>query len=151
MKYLKSIAIIAFLAGFAFMMGCKKDDGPNQTEEEIQLEKLAFTWTVTSATLDGNDRTADWTGMTLTATTSKTYSTSGSNDDNVWPSSGTWDFAGNTGAGLEVLNRSDGVTINIDNLTETALDLSFTYVLAEANKEARVNSIEGNWVFKFTK
>ena len=151
MKYLKSIAIIAFLAGFAFMIGCKKDDGPSQTEEEIQLGKLAFTWTVASATLDADDRTADWTGMTLTATTSKTYSTSGSNDDNVWPASGTWEFAGTSGAGLNVLNRSDGLTVNIDNITETALDLSFTYVLAKANKEARVSSIEGNWVFKFTK
>lgn len=151
MKYLKSIAIIAFLAGFAFMMGCKKDDGGGPSEEDMKLEELAATWTLSSASLDGDDRTANWTGFTLTATLAKTYSTSGSNDENVWPASGTWEFAGTTGAGLDVLNRSDGVTINIDNVSANALDLSFTYALAKANKDARITSIEGNWVFKMTR
>ena len=151
MKYLKSLAIIGFLAGFVFTMGCKKDDDSGPTPEELRLEELAHTWTISSATLDGDDRTANWANFTLTATTSKTYSTTGSSDDNVWPSSGTWEFAGTEGAGLDVLNRSDGVTINIDNISDTNLDLSFTYVLASANKDARVQSIEGDWVFRLTR
>ena len=151
MKYLKSLAIIGFLAGFAFIVGCKKDDGPDQTEEDIRLGELAHTWNISSVSLDGDDRTANWANFTLTATTSKTYSTTGSNDENVWPASGTWEFAGTTGAGLDVLNRSDGVTVNIDNITDTNLDLSFTFVLASANKDARVSSIEGDWVFRLTR
>jgi len=40
--------------------------------------------------------------------------------------------------------------VHIDNITETSLDLSFTYVLSQPNKEGRVESIDGEWVFKMT-
>ena len=152
MKYFKFLTLIAFLAGFTFMIGCGNDDDNGPSEEELQLEKLAGTWSVSSASLDGVDRTADWSLMTLTLTTSKSYSTSGSNDENVWPASGTWDFAGTTGAGLFTVNRSDGVTITIGStLSESNMELSFTYALAAAQMESRVASIEGDWVFTFTK
>ena len=150
MKYIKYLTVVTFLAGFTFIMGCGEDDkGP--TAEELRLEAIAFTWNISTVTLDGADRLADWTNFSLTATASKGYSTSSSGDENVWPASGTWDFAGTTGAGLDVINRSDGVTVNIDNITDTNLDLSFTYALAVPNKEGRVVSIEGDWVFKMTK
>jgi len=151
MKYLRFLVITGFLAGFSLMIGCGGDDTPDITPEQEQIEKLTATWAISNVTLDGADRSADWTGFTLTATGTLTYSTTNSGDDNVWPTSGTWSFAGTEGAGLNVLNRSDGVTVNIDAITETSLDLSFTFALASPNKESRVASIEGDWVFELTK
>ena len=151
MRYLKYLLIISFLAGFSLMIGCKNDGNDGPSEEEIQIGKLTATWAASSVTLDGADRTADWATFTLTATGTLTYSTTNSGDGNVWPSSGAWSFSGTTGAGLEVLNRNDGVTVNIDNLTDTNLDLSFTFALAAPNKEGRLASVEGDWVFKMTK
>lgn len=133
------------------MIGCKNDDDNGPTPEELQIEKLTATWVMSSVSLDGADRTADWTSFALTATGTLTYSTTNSGDDNVWPTSGTWSFAGTEGAGLNVLNRSDGVTVNIDAITDTSLDLSFTFALASPNMESRVASIEGDWIFKMTK
>ena len=150
MRYLKYLLIISFLSGISLMIGCKNDE-PGETEEEIQIKKLTATWEASSVTLDGADRTADWATFRLTATGTLTYSTANTGDDNVWPASGTWSFAGTTGSGLNVLNRSDGVTVNITSLTDTNLDLSITFALAAPNKEGRVASIEGDWVFKMTK
>jgi len=135
-------------------MGCGDDGGGGLTEEEKRLEDLTGTWSVAnngSTSLDTDDRTADWANFSLTVNGTKTYSTTGSNDENVWPSTGSFDFAGTDGAGLDVINRSDGVTITIDVISPTNLDLSFTYVLAKPNKEGRVQSIEGDWEFKLTR
>jgi len=133
------------------MIGCNDDEPPGPTPLEERLEELSATWTTSTASLDGVDRTADWTGFTLTANGNLTYSTTNSADNNVWPSSGSFEFQGTEGTGLDFLNRSDGIVVHIDNITASNLDLSFTYVLAQPNKEGRIESIEGNWVFKMTR
>jgi len=154
MKSTKYFAVLIIVAG-SFFAGCKKDDPVVPTEEEIQTELLAGAsskdWKLASGTavsLDGDDRSTDWSAFELTVTTSKGYSTASSFDDNVWPAAGVWDYQGTSGSGLAVMVRSDGISMNIDNISESNLTLSFDYLLAKPQKNGKVVSIEGNWIFK---
>jgi len=159
MKSLKLISIILLMGSILFMSACNKDEVITKTEAELRLEALAgsgsLTWGLasgTAVTLDGDDRTSDWTGFELTFTTSKSYSTSASSEESVWPVTGTWDFEDpSTTAGLNVLVRSDQQKVRIDNISESNLTLSFDKLLAKVNKNAKIASIEGNWVFKLVK
>jgi len=78
-------------------------------------------------TLDGNDRSADWAGFTLTLG-DKSYTTSSSSAPEVWPASGTWEFGKNAdnSVNVNVLVRDDGVEIQ-NSVTESSLTLQFTY------------------------
>ncbi len=151
MKLTKYFAVLLIVAG-GFFAGCNPDPEPEPTPEEIRTDLLAGTsskgWVLTSSTLDGDDRSTDWADFELTITTSKGYSTTTSFDDNVWPSAGTWDYQGTEGSGLDVMIRSDGIRMNIDNITESNLTLSFDYLLSKPQKSGRAESIEGNWIFK---
>ena len=159
MKSLKLISIVLLTGSFLFLSSCGDDPPPTPTEAELRLEALAgsgsLTWGLasgTSVTLNSDDRTLDWENFEITITTSKSYSTSASFEESVWPVTGTWDFKdSNTTAGLSVIVRSDQQEINIDNITGSNLTLSLDKVLAKVHKNAKIASIEGNWVFKLVK
>lgn len=149
---ISKILSYAVLISIIVLLGCKKDEVIPPTEEEKQLDLLVGTWSLGNGTvtLDGDDRAADWAGFEVTFTDSKGYSTISSFDDNVWPPVGTWDFQGTTGSGLNVLVRSDGIPMNI-NLSASSLTLNFDYLITRINKNGRVESIEGNWIFSLSK
>ena len=156
MKSNKYIAVLMIVA-VSFIAGCNNDTVDPPTAEALKTALLAGesskTWGLASGSavsLDGDDRSDDWASFELTFTTSKGYSTSNSFDDNVWPSVGTWDFQGTTGSGLDVIIRSDGINVNIDNITESSATLSFDYILSKPLKNGRIESIEGNWIFQLT-
>ena len=151
MKIVRILSILLIMA--VVVAGCNKKEEPQPTPEELQLDKLAGTWTLGSGavTLDGQDRSADWAGFTVTFTTGKSYSTSNSFDENVWPTGGTWDFQGTSGAGLENIVRSDGITIALSNFSESAATLTFDYLISRPLKNGKVESIEGTWVFQMSK
>lgn len=158
MKSFNLITFILMIGGLIFITACGGDDPVEPTPDELRLEELAgtsnITWalaTGTAVTLEGNDRTDDWQNFELTLTTSKSYNTTSSFEESVWPSAGTWDFTGTEGAGLLIIIRSDQQQINIDNISTSNLTLSFNKVLSRTNQNERVNSIEGEWVFKFVK
>jgi hypothetical protein len=107
------------------LSGCGKKDccvpcclGPSR------LESVAGTWKVTYVDQEKVTRTAEWTNFTLTFMMDKTYVTENSADYEIWPQTGTFKFAGTTGAGLDVIIRDDDQTINIDNITLKDLHLS---------------------------
>ena len=66
------------------------------------------------------------------------YSTTGSDSDEIWASSGTWEFQ--NGDKNKIL-RNDGIAVSI-SLTETTLRTSFT---------TSGGLKDGNWVFDFVK
>ena len=66
------------------------------------------------------------------------YSTSGSDSDEIWPNSGTWEFQNGD---KNKLLRNDGVSMSI-SATETTLRTSFT---------TSGGIKDGNWVFDFVK
>ena len=147
-KYTFLVSLFALAALLTFS-NCNNNKGTEKTEAEKQLDLLAGTWNISTATLDGTDVLTDYSGMTLTLTTSKGYSTSGGDFAPVWPSSGTFDF--NSSGGTEDLNtlvRDDNVEMSISNISESNLSLSFDYAVSPP---CRTKGVCGGYTFTFTK
>ena len=100
-------------------------------------------WKIKTVTVDGADKLSLFTGMTLSFSATNFTSTNGVP---VWPASGTWTL--NTDK--TVITRGDAVTVNIDNISETALGLSLTWGKTTLNG-GRTESVAGKHVFTFTK
>jgi len=146
-KYLLSLSLLVYIFTIV-SCGEKTPDGP--TPEEAKITELSKTWNVgtiaNSVTFDGVDRTDDYAGFTLTITSSKSF-TATDGFSPVWPASGDWDFAGTADTpDLNTIIRSDDVEITIANVSETALQLSFTYT----TPGSRAKSTDGPWIFTFT-
>ncbi len=156
MKVLARIlSLIILLAVATLYTSCGGDDGPTKTQEEIQLEKLkANPWNISSVTLDGTNRLTDFTNLKLTfggtfvTGGTYTYSFTGSRPNpSPWPASGTWEF-GPTATSMMV-RLDDDLPMNY-TLTDTQLTITFTYSGA-GFAGGRVEQVEGNWEFIFTK
>ena len=146
-KYTFFVSLIALTVLFTFS-NCDKNKGNEKTEAEKQLDLLAGTWNISTATLDGTDVLTDYSGMTLTLTTSKGYSTSGGDFAPIWPSSGTFDFKSSGGTeDLNTLVRDDGVEISISSISESNLSLAFDYAVSPP---CRAKGVCGGYVFTFT-
>jgi hypothetical protein len=136
------------LCGLVALQSCDKKNGPGESIEDQQLIKLSKTWTVTSVTLDGLDKTTDYANFVLTISGTAGsppfgFSTSGAPSPSPWPSSGNWTFG--TSPTTELI-RDDEVVITY-SVTDTVLQLSFSY-----NGDGflgRTNSVTGPWIFEF--
>ena len=145
MKYFRSILILLFSI---LIISCGDDDdggGPPPIDPlDEQGNKLSVTWKVK----DANSVTKDgaivdlFTNMTLTISGGSknggNYSTTNSDSDEIWASSGSWEFQSGD---LNKLLRNDGVVMSI-SLTETTLRTSF---------QTSGGLKDGNWVFDFVK
>lgn len=144
-------AIKIELTGVVFFLlllsavACKKDKDPKPSAAELTTQQLiSSAWTLANLTVDGVDQTNMFADITLSFTTSNFITTNG---NPVWPSSGTWAFTDNTAT--EIL-RSDGVTLTIEGISETKLELSFMWN-DTSFAEGREGSIEGQHIFTFTR
>tara|TARA_Y100000590_G_scaffold106391_1_gene121125 strand:+ start:139 stop:579 length:441 start_codon:yes stop_codon:yes gene_type:complete len=145
MKQFRSILILLFSI---LIISCGDDDdggGPPPIDPlDEQGNKLSVTWKVK----DANSVTKDgaivdlFTNMTLTISGGSknggNYSTTNSDSDEIWASSGSWEFQSGD---LNKLLRNDGVVMSI-SLTETTLRTSF---------QTSGGLKDGNWVFDFVK
>ena len=145
MKQFRSILILLFSI---LIISCGDDDdggGPPPIDPlDEQGNKLSVTWKVkdaNSVTKDGAI-VALFTNMTLTISGGSknggNYSTTNSDSDEIWASSGSWEFQSGD---LNKLLRNDGVVMSI-SLTETTLRTSF---------QTSGGLKDGNWVFDFVK
>ena len=156
MKNIRLFALL-FSALFVLVTGCKDDTvaPPDPSEERTAL--LAKTWLVDTAnppfvTLDGADISGDFQTFTLTLTTSFTYSTSGGSPTfDIWQPSGSWGYATNSdgSANLNSLILDGAQQVDIDNVSDTALQLSFDFSLSKAAHGGRFTGVEGRYIFKF--
>ena len=150
MKYLhsiKSIFLTLFLCAIFISCGDDTDGGDDVTPVDpldTQANALNGTYEITdvnSVSKDG-EIVSVFTSMTLTisggSASGGNYSTTNSDSDEIWPSSGTWTFQ--NGDKNKIL-RSDGVSMSI-SLTEYNLLTSF-------NTTGGIK--DGNWAFLFTK
>ena len=149
MKYLHSIKSI-FLTLFlcTIFISCSDEDGGDDVTPVDPLDTQANALNGTYEITDVNSVSKDgeivsvFTSMTLTisggSASGGNYSTTNSDSDEIWPSSGTWTFQ--NGDKNKIL-RSDGVSVSI-SLTETTLRTSFT---------TTGGIKDGNWVFDFVK
>lgn len=148
MKHLKNLLSALVFFSCIIFVSCGGDDGGGKDPDPAveQANKLIGDWTVTAsgAKLDGT--AADgWDGFALTFSGDETggnYSTSGAASEEVWPSSGTWEFDGDD---IGTVLRSDGVEIDVQ-VSETSLTLSFTIA---SGSGARASGIDGDWTFSF--
>lgn len=153
------LPIFLILAVFTMISACGPGPDPDPTPAELQTIKLAGengtkTWTVSDVLFDGiEDRTADWTGFTLTLTSSETasngYTTTGGLSGGPWPSSGTWEFGGTAdNPNINLVVRDDALEIAI-NASDNQLTMTFTFDNTIHNS-GRTEVVNGEYRFTFT-
>lgn len=142
-----------------FYAGCKKKDNGPDPEEKMQLEKLAKTWTISNASLDGADRTADFQSPDFTLTISGSfnanqpkgpylYTVSGNRPDpSPWPGSGPWTFGDDPNTQLIRNDDAAGVPMTYSIDGSGVLTLSFTCTNCNYSSTGRVSEVNGNWQF----
>ena len=127
----------------AFFGSCGGDDGPSP--EEAQLQSLTATWQLGSVDNDNQDVSDQFTGFSLTVNADKTFSTT--QGGNPWPAQGTFDFVNGN---VALLQRDDGVNIQVSNLTDDRLVLTFTMSSVRGSAHG-AEGITGNFIFDLTK
>ena len=113
----QTIALILILLTAA----CSGDDPKPNELEEAKRKLTSVTWNVKVVTVDGVDKTSMYDGLTLKFTSASFVSSGGKP---VWPSSGTWLFKDDAGT---LIDRGDGVQLNINELTDDKLSLSLDW------------------------
>ena len=130
-KYLFSLSLIA---GFVFFMSCGGGDpDPELTAQQLQTQKMQGTWTIISSTVpDGvNPTILNGTTMAFNADSEynpTSFSSNGAPDYfNVDPAPGGWSFAGSSTTAVTLTNVGPVSEFNINNLTETAMEITFSH------------------------
>lgn len=154
MKAFKILSLIGLVTILLTYAGCKKDSNPVEPVTDVQLGKLTKTWKVNTVSLDGTDRTAEYTtpGFTLVMTgtkgnTSFGYSTSGRPALSPWKSSGSWEFG--TDPVTQII-RDKGTSDELNmtyTVTETTLEIKFNF--QKDGYAARTGVVKGQWIFNF--
>jgi len=141
----------------AFVSGCSDDDkkDPEPSLFDIQLKKMAHTWTAAEVTLNGSDKTDDYDAFVLTLAgeegeLANTYTASGRPAGSPWKAAGEWAFDFNGEVETKFQRDGGADAINIEYVvTEKTLQLTFAF--AGDGYAAKTNDATGTWVFKFEK
>ena len=150
MKPVRLLSFFALVVALLTYSGCGGDDTPEEPLSDVQLGKLTKTWKVQSVSLDGVDKTADYTSFQLVlngtkGTTSFGYSTSGRPSLSPWKSSGAWEF----GTAVETqIVRDKGTADELAmtySVTESTLQITFTY--NGSGYTSRAGVVKGQWVY----
>jgi len=158
MKFVtKWLSFITLFAALVVLNGCGGDD-PEKSEEELQLDKLRGSWTITSVVNDDVDRSDEYPGMSLSIT--GTYKEDGTyaytSTATPWPSlspwkaNDNWKFNSATPSTM-IVRQSDTVDMKYTlSNNDTELRVEFDYG-GTGFKNSRTASVGGNWVFTFKK
>ena len=133
----------AFILALTLFISCGPgggdDDTPTIGPNEMALNELSDTWTLSGMPRVDGAEIEGWDNFQLTLggtvddndVVSGTFSAPLTNrpegTEDVWPVSGTWTFDGNT---TNIL-RNDGVSVRITNITDTSLQIrsvSYTHL-----------------------
>lgn len=132
---------------------CKKDSGPGESVEDIQLKKLSKTWTATSVKLDNVDQTGyDTFSLLISGVAGSdtfSYSTSGRPQTSSWLSSGLWKFG--TSPETQII-RDPGTADELNmtySVTDTQLQITYTFTGNGYSSSGRTSNVKGQWVFTF--
>lgn len=156
----RTLSLLTIASLTLFFANCGGDDGNGKSEEEVQLGKLKKTWNIVSAELQGVDRTADFTGFTLTITGTYDkdaiagdypydFSVGGSRPTpSPWPGppgAGTWEFGGDPET-LIVRDDEIGIVYSINSNEQ----LTLTFTCPEGGCQYpgnRTSQVVGTWEF----
>jgi len=147
---MKSLAkYILFISIITLLTNCGDPEPTPQPAidlEQATIDGLAKTWTISGVSLDGASVASDWAGVSISFTTSKSFTVSGLSTQNslIWPSTGTYSFP-DANKPLKVL-RNDGIEITISNLTENSATLGFAIT---GRTGGRQDGLTGNYSFTF--
>ncbi len=145
---LTALVFISLVVFISCNKGGGGDDGP--TPQEEQVAKLVGTWVLaTDGAKLGTTVRPEWEGLTVVISGNVdggTIAVTGIPSDNgasdVWPNSASWTFGGS----ISELNRVDGISMNIQSVTDTQLIVTFTVSTSD-----RVTGFDGSWTFTFEK
>ena len=139
LRYLASMFLIFSMIG---MMSCHKPKpSPSLTPQQQQAQLLAGTWTTTS--VDQSPSGIDLSVVSSLALTFNidsdynptTFASSGAPDFFNSTSSSTWAFSGSSTTVITLSNLTTSIKdIQINSLSETSLNITFTYVTARTQK-----------------
>jgi hypothetical protein len=138
----KSLTVIIVMGLFLF--NCTKKSDPIPETERVKQLLISSPWKVQTVTVDLVDQTPVYAGLTLSFTETAYTTTQGGF---VWPASGTWVFADNTG---KTISRSDGLSITVVEVTPTQLALKFTWLKGTLSGGKSL-SVAGVHLFTFIK
>lgn len=138
------------------LAACSDDDDKAEPSVfEIQFKKMAHTWAATEVTLDGADKSTDFTSFKLVLDEGDeellhTYATTGRPAGSPWKAAGEWafDFNGEVTTKFQRDGGAEAIIINYV-VTETTLQLTFGFV--GDGYAAKTADATGTWVFKFEK
>lgn len=153
MKLYNGIILIMFGLTGVLLSGC--NDGDQPSAKEKQLNSISGTWKISSASLDGQDVTADFAGFEVTFSGAPdadlfTYGVKGRPDLSPWPAGGTWSFGSDLKSTLvRDPGTSDELLIDY-SITGSQLTMEF-FFQGTGFKAGRVAGTDGNWAFTFTK
>jgi hypothetical protein len=159
MKLITRLLSLSVLVAAAILYsGCGGGGDDTKSEQETQLEALVGTWTLTSAELDGDDRTTDFTNVKLSLSGSfvnpdtdlYTYSFTGTMPSpSPIPKNGKWIFGSNV---KTQIIRDPGTEDFPISYTLSGTTLTLTFDCATCNYAGgRVSSVNGEWVMVFAK
>lgn len=144
MKNVGSIFLIAFCLCILENCGSSSSPPPPPTAaEKATTLMVASPWSMKSLTIDGVADDTFFKGLQITFT--KTGFTA-VNGDPVWPATGTWNF---TDANATAIKRSDDLTVQLDVLTESSMQLSLVWT-STTTTGGRPNSVAGKHIFIFS-
>lgn len=138
------LMIIIFMMLLLQLSSCKKEEPSKLETDRIKLLLTSTTWKIQTVTVDGVDQTSMYSGLTLKFTDTQYTTTNGKV---VWPASGVWIFADNTGRRIL---RGDNVEMSVQQIDTDKLVLNFTWATTTLGP-GRLSSMKGKHVFAFVK
>lgn len=137
-------ATVTLIALMTQLTSCdSKSDPVPSAQDAVKAKLIANNWIMQSVSVDGEDQTGVYAGLTIqfTATTFTT-----TNGKAVWPASGKWSFASSD---VTTILRDDGIEVNVE-VSDATLKLTLTWTKTTLGG-GRVESIKGVNVFNLVK
>lgn len=145
-KLLYVFLVASALSTILSISSCKNEDTPSATEVS-KSQLTAHAWKIRRVTIDGVDHSSLFADLSLQWRGDNRFSTV--NGGVLWPASGTWSFADETGKALRVtLNGVADVPVTIETLDDTRLVLSLFWNKTTLSG-GRTASIAGDHTFEF--
>jgi hypothetical protein len=146
-KIINSVVFSLLLVFPLIFSSCGEDPvDPPQTQQEItRLILVNSPWKMQKATVDGFDQTNVYRDLVLTFLNTQYTSVNGKG---VWPASGFWSF---DNIDATAFIRSDGVRVEILEINNSSLRLSFDWDETTYITTGRTSSLEGKHIFEFGK
>jgi hypothetical protein len=165
MKALRYIFLLGSVGSLLTFSNCGGGGSTPEPVADQQFTKLSSkTWTVSSVTLDGTDRSAEYQAgvsgdagpMKLTISGTKgnastyAYAVAGRPVLSPWPKSGSWAFGTDPTQNVirDPSSTTDKLSMNYA-IDGTNLTISFSFS-GSGYSNPRVGVVTGSWVFKFT-